>query len=229
MTGPDAMPRKRVAIMQPYFLPYAGYFRLFAGVDEFVLYDCVQFPRRGRVHRTELSTGQHWLTLPLARQSRDVLIRELAFAQDARERFDRMLDGLPWLAQARGPAADSTRALLRAPLGDVTDFLEASLLHVVGVLCLKTSIRRSSAIDIDPALRGQDRIIAIAQAVGASHYLNSPGGRGLYDPLSFAEAGLQLEFLPPYRGPFVHLLPALVTQDPAALRADVLAAQAPPQ
>ena len=43
--------------MQPYLFPYAGYFRLLSQVDEFVIYDCVQFPRRGRVHRTEVPDG----------------------------------------------------------------------------------------------------------------------------------------------------------------------------
>ena len=45
-------PGKRIAVMQPYFFPYLGYFRLFSQADEFVIYDCVQMPRRGRVHRT---------------------------------------------------------------------------------------------------------------------------------------------------------------------------------
>ena len=57
-----------VAIMQPYFYPYAGYFRLFARADLFVVYDCVQFPRRGWVHRNRLTgaDGQlQWLTLLL--------------------------------------------------------------------------------------------------------------------------------------------------------------------
>ena len=40
--------------MQPYFVPYAGYFRLFAASDLFVIYDCVQFPRRGWVHRNKM-------------------------------------------------------------------------------------------------------------------------------------------------------------------------------
>ena len=39
----------KLGIMQPYFFPYAGYFRLFAHVDEFVIFDCVQFRRRGRM------------------------------------------------------------------------------------------------------------------------------------------------------------------------------------
>jgi hypothetical protein len=80
--------------MQPYFFPYAGYYRLFAVVDEFVIFDCVQFPRRGRVHRRRSPArggGAEWLTLLLARQPRDVLIRDIAFSPDARQRFDERL------------------------------------------------------------------------------------------------------------------------------------------
>ena len=60
--------RGTFAVMQPYFFPYAGYFRLFAASDLFVIYDCVQFPRRGWVHRNLLpdaSGSERWLTLPL--------------------------------------------------------------------------------------------------------------------------------------------------------------------
>ena len=59
----------RVAVMQPYFYPYMGYFQLLAAVDLFVVFDSVQFPRRGRVHRCEVPdglSGARWLTLPLA-------------------------------------------------------------------------------------------------------------------------------------------------------------------
>ena len=58
----------RVTIMQPYFFPYAGYYRLFKESDIFVIYDCVQFPRRGWVHRNKLknfSNDLDWLTLPI--------------------------------------------------------------------------------------------------------------------------------------------------------------------
>ena len=82
---------KRVAVMQPYFFPYAGYFRLLDVVDHFVVFDCVQFPRRGRVHRTQVpgpTGGVEWLTLPLASMPREVLIRDLAFAPAARARLD---------------------------------------------------------------------------------------------------------------------------------------------
>lgn len=219
-------PVHRVAVMQPYFFPYAGYFRLLAAADEFVLYDCVQFPRRGRVHRAQVpgDEGQAaWLTLPLRRQPRDVAIRDLRFADGARAEFDARLDALPWLARADGPCADALRRQLRAPLDDVVDFLEDGLRMTAAWMGLAPRLRRSSELPIDPALRGQARIIAIAKAVGATHYLNAPGGRALYDDAAFADAGLVLEFLSPYNGAFMQMLPALAHEPAAALRADVLA------
>ena len=111
--------------MQPYFLQYAGYFRLFHEVDEFVIYDCVQFPRRGRVHRTEVpgsGEGPAWLTLPLAHQPRDTLIRDLRFAPGARAEFDLRLARLPWLRGPHGPAAERVTELLRRPFDGVVDY-----------------------------------------------------------------------------------------------------------
>lgn len=226
MSPVETPPQKRVAVMQPYFLPYAGYFRLLAAADEFVLFDCVQFPRRGRVHRTQVPApggGSAWLTLPLANQPRDVLIRDLAFAPGARADFDRRLDRLPWFRSGQGAAAEWVRDLLRAPLEDVTGFLEQTVIGVGALLGFVPRVSRSSSLAIDPSLRGQARVIAIAQATGASHYLNAPGGRGLYDPATFAAAGLTLEFLSPYTGPNTRMLPALLQQSPDRLREDVLA------
>lgn len=221
---------RRVAVMQPYFFPYAGYFRLFAAADEFVLFDCVQFPRRGRVHRTELADAggtPAWLTLPLANQPRDTRIASLEFAANARQLLDSRLAALPWLRAGQGAGARQVRDYLQSPLVNVVDFLEAGLRLVAGTLGIEPRIVRSSSLDIDPGLRGQDRVVAVARAVGASSYLNSPGGTALYDHAEFARHGISLEFLPPYGGRFFHMLPALVNEDPATLRADVLSTIAP--
>jgi hypothetical protein len=218
---------KRIAVMQPYFFPYAGYFRLFAAVDEFVIFDCVQFPRRGRVHRTQIpgsTIASKWLTLPLASQQREVLIKDLRFSATARAELDARLDRLPWLKAGQSDCADSIRSYLRQPLGDVTDFLEQGLRLVADTLGFDRPILRSSSLDIDPALRGQARVLAVAAAVSATHYLNSPGGTSLYDPHAFRREGVTLQFLPAYEGTFLQLLPALVTGDTTAIRNDVLKA-----
>ena len=216
---------RTVAVMQPYLYPYAGYFRLLAQADAFVILDDVQFPRRGRVHRCQVpgpdGSGEEWLTLPLEQQEREVQIRSLRFASGAQDAFRQRLDRLPWIAGGVGPLAGRVRQHLYGPLQDVLDFLEQGLRLVADELELGASITRSSALGLDPALRGQERIIAIASAHGAGEYLNSPGGRELYVPEAFEAAGMRLRFLDDYKGRHAHLLPALLGDDLQALRADL--------
>lgn len=215
---------KTVVVTQPYFYPYAGYFRLLLAADEFVIFDCVQFPRRGRVHRCEVpgpSGALEWLTLPIARHSRDIRICDLRFQDGARATFDQRLRRLSWVASARGAAADEIREHLHAPLTNLVDYLEQGLALVASLLGLGCRISRSSTLQIDPALRSQERVIAVCKAVGATHYVNAPSGRSLYDPAAFAAEGLELSFLSAYQGPFFQLLPALMTQDPTAIAEDV--------
>lgn len=216
---------RRIAIMQPYLYPYAGYFRLMYCTDIFIIFDCVQFNRRGRLHRVEVPApngGTEWLTLPLARQPRDTRISDLAFADGARATLDARLGRHDWLCNAKGRAAERVRTHLYQPLGTVVDFLEDGLRLVAELTSLPATIIRSSSLDIPSRVRGEGRIIAIAQAVKASHYLNAPGGRHLYRAESFQAAGLDLAFLPPYRGRHPFLLPSLMSGAVADIRADIL-------
>jgi hypothetical protein len=219
-----------VAVMQPYFFPYAGYFRLLAAAETFIIFDDVQFPRRGRVHRCQLPRpggGEEWLTLPLAQQPREVLIRDLAFADEARQALDRRLDRLDWLAAARGPMAEALRAHLRGELGRPADFIEAGLRLVAQRLELPARLVRSSSFCLDPALRGQERVLALVAAAGGRTYVNAPGGRALYQAEAFRRRGIELRFLAPYSGPFRHLLPALASASGSQLREDILGGAVP--
>lgn len=197
-----------IAIMQPYFIPYAGYFRLFAASDLFVIYDCVQFARRGWVHRNRLidaSGGECWLTLPLEKAPQSVLIRDLRFAPDAPALLAQRLRPFPWLASDRKDARPIVEAL-RNLHGHPIDYIERLLERVVNHLGLPWNVIRSSMLDLPPALRGQDRILEIAQRLGARRYVNSPGGRNLYDPAGFDKAGIELKFLIDYPGPTTSIL-----------------------
>lgn len=216
----------RIAVMQPYFWPYAGYYRLLAGVDSFVIFDCVQHSRRGRIHRNEF-TGPDgrgdWLTLPLARADQAARIDTLRFAPDAGEAFAARLRRFP-LAQR---AFDETGLAAPAADGSLADWLEAQLRATAGRLGLACNVRRSSSLAIDEGLRGADRILAICQALGADRYLNVPGGVELYDPLRFAASGVALQFLPAWGGSMQSLHERLLREDVAALRDEICAALTP--
>jgi hypothetical protein len=211
----------RVAVMQPYFYPYMGYFRLIAAVDVFVLFDCVQFPRRGRVHRCEVPDGRGgtcWLTLPLSPSARDSPIESQCFPPEAERHFAGRRTGLAWLSGLPDPVA----AALDGPFDRPIDYLERNLRAVAAYLQLATRFERSSALRLGPDLRKGARVRAAACAFGATHYLNAPGGRALYDPASFQTEGLELEFLGPYQGPYLHMLHALATVPRNVLAADVM-------
>lgn len=214
----------RIAIMQPYFFPYAGYFRLLAAADYFVILDCVQFNRRGRVHRVQVpghSGKIEWLTLPLKYHPRDVLIRDLMFAGEARRMLDQRLDRHPWIRTGSHALASQLRQHLYGPLGTVNDFLETGIRLVAKALDLRATILRSSQLRIAPGLQGQERIIAIVRELNGAEYVNAPGGRTLYDSLTFSKAEVKLSFLAPYDGRYPHLLPALFGTEPAAVSDDI--------
>ncbi len=214
----------RIAIMQPYFAPYAGYFRLFAAADLFVIYDCVQFPRRSWVHRNRLrsATGEpHWLTLPLTKQTREVRIRDLEFAPDGQDRWDAALRRFPCLAST-GLRDTGLAPLISSLIGAPVDYIERLLLRTCEVLGLPHQVKRSSELAIPEDLRGEQRIKAICQSLGATEYLNSPGGVELYDAASFEKSGLKLLFLRPFQGNFDSIAQRLATEPPPAIRGEIM-------
>jgi len=209
--------------MQPYFYPYAGYFRLLLAADVFLVFDCVQFPRRGRVHRSQLDSKDppSWLTLPLANQSRDTRIADLQFSTDADATFERRLHEHPWIAASHGECANSVRRSLFKPKIDVSEYLIDQIRTVSALMLLPAEIRRTSELGLDPALHSAQRVIAAAKAVGARQYVNAPGGRALYHPEEFARAGLELRFLSAYTGAYPFFLRALLEEPAATLRRDL--------
>src|SRR5437868_13460953 len=74
----------KVAIMQPYFLPYIGYFQLIESVDLFVIYDNIKYTKKGWINRNRfLRNGADVVfTVPLRKDSDSLNVRERAVADD---------------------------------------------------------------------------------------------------------------------------------------------------
>lgn len=193
-----------IAVMQPYLWPYAGYYRLMAASDVFVVYDCVQFIRRGRIHRNEFDTGAgaDWFTLPLDRPGFTDRIDAVRLAAVTAAETDRRLRRFPRLERWINGLMPGT-GLLPPQAGTLlVDFLVAQLTWAARALRLPCRILRSSGLALPADLRGEQRILAACDALGARRYVNVDGGRTLYEPRRFAERGIELRFLAPYRGSF---------------------------
>lgn len=215
---------KTVAVIQPYFVPYAGYFRLFEAADYVVMFDCVQFPRRGWVHRNRfrLANGEYdWLTLALEKADRSASIASLRFAPYVKERLEETLPRFPLLASAKRNGDPSVDILFSMTTDLVTPYLIDVLRYFSNLLNLRFEPILSSSLQIDPTLRGQDRVIAIVQAMDGTRYVNPSGGRALYDTERFSASGIDLRFLTDYRGDTGSILARILTDRPEAVAADI--------
>jgi hypothetical protein len=209
----------RLAIMQPYFLPYAGYFRLFAATDLFVAYDCVQFPRRGWVHRNRfrhVNGSLEWLTLPLTKAPQDVRIDGLRFSDGRYSEWRGALHNFPCFGN-KSPLSQSVGKLEGTPL----DYIVSLLKQCCGMLDFPFNMKHSAALNLPDSLRGQDRVLEICRHFGATEYINSPGGRELYDTAAFAASGIKLRFLTPYEGDMASIGERLAGMDIASVKQEI--------
>ena len=211
-----------IAVMQPYFMPYLGYFRLLRDTDLFVIYDCVQFPRRGYVHRNQVPDQMGnpvWLTLPLAKCDQKTPIADLQWRIQDLSAFSRQLMSLSrcWDIRAELDRTEDWQAVLTDFSGGVVDYLERTLRWVCSCLDLPFSVIRSSSLNLDAGVKGQERILEICRRLNASRYLNAPGGRALYQDQDFSRAGVELSFLPEFTGDKWSMAYRLLAEDKSTL------------
>ena len=189
---------KKVAIMQPYFFPYIGYFQLINAVDIFIIYDNIKYTKKGWINRNRmLSHGSDTVfSLPLRKASDALDIREREVASDFNER--KLLNQLRE-AYRKAPYQEAVMKTVEDVLAEddrnLFVFVHKSIQRVCQYLKIPTKIVVSSTIDIDHSLQSQDKVVALCQAVGADTYINAIGGVDLYSQEAFAEAGLKLRFL----------------------------------
>ncbi len=188
----------KIAIMQPYFMPYIGYFQLIAAVDRYVLYDNIKYTKRGWINRNRMQVGgvETAITLPLRKASDHLDIRDRELAED----FERVkLLNRIREAYRRAPQFDQVFPLMarivECPELNLFRFLHHSIVAICEFLGISTKIDVSSTVPVDHALRHEERVIAVCNALGADTYVNAIGGTALYSKSAFAHAGIDLKFI----------------------------------
>lgn len=188
----------RVAIMQPYFLPYIGYFQLIESVDLFIIYDNIKYTKKGWINRNRLlrNGAEFVFTIPLRKDSDSLDVKDRAIAKD----FDRgKLVNQLREAYRRAPhfpgAFPVVEKSIMSPRENLFDYVCDAVVEVCRYLGISTRVVRSSSLVIDPALTGEDRVLALCQAAGASIYINAIGGQNLYSREQFEARGIELKFL----------------------------------
>jgi WbqC-like protein family len=206
---------KRIAILQSNYIPWKGYFDMIAAVDEFVLYDDMQYTRRDWRNRNQIkaSQGLQWLTVPVLVKGR--------YLQTIRET---RIDGSGWAASHWRSLVQNYR---KAPhftevvswleplyLGPVPDHLSQLNRTFLEAICRYLGIRTTITNSWDYRLRDgkTERLADLCVQAGATGYVSGPSARDYIDEGIFRDLGIQLTWFdyagypeyPQLWGPFVH-------------------------
>jgi hypothetical protein len=188
----------KVAIMQPYFLPYIGYYQLISAVDAFVVYDNIKYTKKGWINRNRmLQNGKDVMfSLPIkgASDDLDVIQRELS-ADFKREKLINQFKG----AYSRAPQFIKTfpiiEEIIRSEHTNLFEYLHQSILKTCVRLKIHTEIIVSSTVQINHSLTGQEKVLALCEALGADTYINAIGGIELYSKEIFQDRKIDLRFI----------------------------------
>lgn len=191
----------QLAVMQPYFLPYIGYFQLMNTVDKFVLLDDVNYINGGWINRNRICINQqpYWFTVPLVKASQNRLIAEIEIqsSSDWKHKLCKTITNnyskTPFFAHAY-PIFEQ---IINFSNLNLSTFLCHSLELVANYLGIETTIMPTSSVYFKGNLKGQERIIDICLREDADNYCNLLGGKKLYDHDVFSNNEINLYFIEP--------------------------------
>ncbi len=227
----------RLGIMQPYFFPYLGYYELIARTDRWVVFDVVKYTAKSWMNRNRIlhpKQGWQYITVPVVHAGAGMLIRDVRTVDRARA-AERILGQIEHYRVRRAPHFAAVRDLVRdSMLSGTSDLLRDVNTRSLALTCAYLGIDADMEVLSEmglalPEIHDPGRwALEISSALGASEYLNSPGGRELFDVAAFAARGIRISFteIPEFVydcGPFQHIpnlsiLDVLMWNEPARVR-----------
>ncbi len=188
--------------MQPYFFPYLGYFGLIANTDRWIVFDPVQYIRKGWVNRNRvLKPGGGWkyVSIPVAKHSRDTLIKDMTVTE-GEDHLDTLVRNLDHYRNIRAPHYNSVLEVLSECYTPVPNALAVFNAHILDVVCsyigipFHFEVYSQMALEHEPAEGPGDWSLNICNALGVRSYLNPPGGQEFFVPEKFTNAGVELVY-----------------------------------
>lgn len=189
-----------LAIMQPYLFPYIGYWQLINAVDTFVIYDNIQFSKKGWFHRNNilLNAKKTLFSIPLKKDSDTLDVVERYISSNADKEIDKIIRQIE-NAYKKAPYFNDVFPMIKEIFLNQEKNLFEYIYNSVKIICqyleIETKIIVSSTIDIDHSLKAQDKVITMNKKLDAKKYINPIGGTELYDYEVFKKENIELSFL----------------------------------
>lgn len=193
----------KLGIMQPYFLPYLGYFGLIKHTDRFILFDPVQFIKHGWIERNRIlkpGSGWQYIAVPLTKYNKETKIKDIRIknTSDWRNTIFRQLEHY----KTRAPFYRETIEVLRTALDIETESIVKLNEHVLKTVCsyigveLNVDIFSEIHCSIDEVKAPDEWALNICKALGnVNEYWNPEGGLEFFDRKKYYQAGINIKFL----------------------------------
>jgi hypothetical protein len=196
----------KIAIMQPYFFPYLGYFDLLHNVDIFIIYDTVQYIKQGWINRNRIlhpnKSGWQYVSIPTNKasftNSYRTPISEVKITNS--KSWRQHLLGQLAHYEKKAPYAEQTICFIGECLTLAEPFLSRIDVHLLACCAelLKLNFRYQFCsdlkIELDSERSAEERILDLCEFLGATEYVNLPGGVDLYHSEAFAARNIKLTF-----------------------------------
>lgn len=195
----------KLAIMQPYFFPFLGYFNLVKHADVFIFLSDAQYIRRGYINKNKIQgkTGPINITIPVKKADRSASITDVFPAETLEQDYDLIARqckhaygkclGYPSVAQI---LLDTLIAFQQTRIKHIGALASHSIIETSRFLGFDCEFLQSTDFPNSSQLRGQERILDICKQIGGvDSYINRPGGQSLYNMQNFSENNIKLEFL----------------------------------
>lgn len=194
----------KLAIMQPYFMPYIGYFQLINTTDKWIIYDTVQYINHGWMNRNRIlhptpETGWQYITIPIKKHSLSTKIKDIEINSNEKwqQRILGQLNHYKRKAEYFNQAVDMVSECLEIKENSLSKF-NASVLSII---CKKLDINFdylfSSELELsfNDMSNAEDKVLAISKHLDATEYINLIGGLELYNFNTFENNNIKLSFL----------------------------------
>lgn len=187
----------KIGIMQPYFFPYLGYWQIMNAVDKYIVYDNIQYTKKGWFNRNRFLQNGHdelfSINLEKASDFLDVRDRNISPVFDRKKLLEQFKN-----AYRKAPCFSTNFPLVEQIVMcsemNLFKYLFNGIQIMHDVLDMKSELIISSTVNIDHSKKSSEKVKDLVLAVGGDEYINPIGGMDLYSYEDFKKSGIELKF-----------------------------------
>ena len=190
---------KIVAIHQPNYMPWIGFFQKMTKADIFVLLDLAKFTKNGIIHRNKIRTKESWawLTIPIENKYKGVAIKDVCLPEDKKwwgKHWRLILGNYGKAKHFTGYKDFFEKLYYKKKYTKLQELNETIIFYLFACFDIQPEIIRSSELYLDPSLAKTDLNLEIVKQVGGDVYISGVGGKNYMEEDKFGNEGIEIKY-----------------------------------